>query len=184
MRSTLTCVSLSHLALACSLLLLRTLNSARGCAPLGGNRNPNFLLLDFVNQGDAFRAADVLNGLAWIYIFLADGVCPRYGKKLGIQDERLRRLCNAFSVKLHSRTDALPLTKCYPLLDSISKPEIYLICIQVTRYILTKSAWGVTHPETSRFGSIVNLIVPRSESTTVANMSFSDFIDRGYSLSM
>ncbi|KAK2467580.1 hypothetical protein APHAL10511_000435 [Amanita phalloides] len=40
------------------------LNNAHGCAPLGGDRNPNFLLLDFVDQGDAFHAADVLNGVA------------------------------------------------------------------------------------------------------------------------
>ncbi|KAF8345095.1 PLC-like phosphodiesterase [Amanita rubescens] len=40
------------------------LNNAYGCTPLAGNRNPNFLLLDFVNQGDAFHAADILNNLA------------------------------------------------------------------------------------------------------------------------
>ncbi|KAM6499914.1 PLC-like phosphodiesterase, TIM beta/alpha-barrel-containing domain containing protein [Amanita muscaria] len=40
------------------------LNNANGCVPLGGGRNPNFLLLDFVDLGNAFRAADVLNGFA------------------------------------------------------------------------------------------------------------------------
>jgi len=39
------------------------LDNAYSCAPLAGNRNPNFLLLDFVNLGDAFNAADILNGL-------------------------------------------------------------------------------------------------------------------------
>ncbi|KIL57774.1 hypothetical protein M378DRAFT_27832 [Amanita muscaria Koide BX008] len=40
------------------------LNNANGCVPLGGGRNPNFLLLDFVDLGNAFHAADVLNGFA------------------------------------------------------------------------------------------------------------------------
>ena len=34
-----------------------------GCLPLGANRNPQFLLLDFVNIGEGFKAADILNGL-------------------------------------------------------------------------------------------------------------------------
>jgi len=35
------------------------------CVPLSGaNRNPQFLLLDFVNLGQGFAAADQLNGLA------------------------------------------------------------------------------------------------------------------------
>ncbi|KAK2463321.1 hypothetical protein APHAL10511_004632 [Amanita phalloides] len=37
------------------------LNNAHGCAHLAGGRNPNFILLDFVDDGDAFHAADVLN---------------------------------------------------------------------------------------------------------------------------
>ncbi|KZP13607.1 PLC-like phosphodiesterase [Athelia psychrophila] len=36
---------------------------ADGCAPLAGGRYPNFVLLDFVNIGDAFTAADQLNGV-------------------------------------------------------------------------------------------------------------------------
>ncbi|KAF8147927.1 PLC-like phosphodiesterase [Mycena galopus ATCC 62051] len=40
------------------------LANANGCAPLGGNRAPNFVLLDFVDQGEAFTTADRLNGLA------------------------------------------------------------------------------------------------------------------------
>jgi len=40
------------------------LNNANGCVPLGGGRNPNFLLLDFVDLGNAFHAADILNGFA------------------------------------------------------------------------------------------------------------------------
>lgn len=40
------------------------LNNAYKCVPYAGGRNPNFLLLDFVNQGNAFHAADILNGLA------------------------------------------------------------------------------------------------------------------------
>ncbi|KAF8881667.1 PLC-like phosphodiesterase [Gymnopilus junonius] len=36
-----------------------------GCVPLSGaNRNPQFLLLDFVNIGQGFQAADILNGVA------------------------------------------------------------------------------------------------------------------------
>jgi len=35
-----------------------------GCVSLGANRAPNFILLDFVNIGEAFQAADQLNGLA------------------------------------------------------------------------------------------------------------------------
>ncbi|KIM43916.1 hypothetical protein M413DRAFT_68325 [Hebeloma cylindrosporum] len=34
-----------------------------GCLPFGANRNPQFLLLDFVNIGEGFKAADILNGL-------------------------------------------------------------------------------------------------------------------------
>ncbi|KAJ7098940.1 PLC-like phosphodiesterase [Mycena epipterygia] len=40
------------------------LANANGCAPLGANRAPNFVLLDFVNVGEAFAAADQLNGFA------------------------------------------------------------------------------------------------------------------------
>jgi hypothetical protein len=32
------------------------------CLPLSGGFNPTFILLDFVDQGQAFDAADVLNG--------------------------------------------------------------------------------------------------------------------------
>jgi hypothetical protein len=40
------------------------LANANGCAPLGGNKAPSFLLLDFVDIGDGLKAADALNGLA------------------------------------------------------------------------------------------------------------------------
>ncbi|KAJ7496453.1 PLC-like phosphodiesterase [Mycena latifolia] len=40
------------------------LADANGCAPLGGNRAPNFVLIDYVNKGDPFTAANQLNGLA------------------------------------------------------------------------------------------------------------------------
>ncbi|EIM90666.1 PLC-like phosphodiesterase [Stereum hirsutum FP-91666 SS1] len=38
--------------------------NANGCSSLGGGRWPSFVLLDFVNLGDAFSAADVMNGIA------------------------------------------------------------------------------------------------------------------------
>ncbi|KAF8636279.1 hypothetical protein AX17_003658 [Amanita inopinata Kibby_2008] len=40
------------------------LANSYGCTFLSGGRAPNFLLLDFVNLGDAFHAADILNGFA------------------------------------------------------------------------------------------------------------------------
>ncbi|KAF7354069.1 Transcription factor IIIB 60 kDa subunit [Mycena venus] len=40
------------------------LADANGCVPLGGNRAPSFVLLDFVNIGEGFKAADMLNGIA------------------------------------------------------------------------------------------------------------------------
>ncbi|KAK7036180.1 transcription factor IIIB 60 kDa subunit [Favolaschia claudopus] len=36
---------------------------ANGCTPLGGNRAPSFVLLDFVNLGAGFQAAEILNGI-------------------------------------------------------------------------------------------------------------------------
>ncbi|KAJ6537223.1 PLC-like phosphodiesterase [Mycena vulgaris] len=39
------------------------LANANGCAPLGGNRAPSFVLLDYINIGAGFRAADELNGI-------------------------------------------------------------------------------------------------------------------------
>ncbi|KAF7318862.1 hypothetical protein HMN09_00221700 [Mycena chlorophos] len=39
------------------------LANVAGCTPLAGNRNPNFLLLDFVDEGTAFAVAGQLNGL-------------------------------------------------------------------------------------------------------------------------
>ncbi|TFK35685.1 PLC-like phosphodiesterase [Crucibulum laeve] len=38
--------------------------NVNGCLPLGANRNPHFILLDFVDLGQAFKAANQLNGLA------------------------------------------------------------------------------------------------------------------------
>ncbi|KAF5350776.1 hypothetical protein D9758_010369 [Tetrapyrgos nigripes] len=34
-----------------------------GCAPLGANRNPQFVLLDFVDVGEGLKAVNLLNGL-------------------------------------------------------------------------------------------------------------------------
>lgn len=38
------------------------LADANGCAPLNGGRNPNFLLVDWVNTGNVVGAAEMLNG--------------------------------------------------------------------------------------------------------------------------
>jgi len=38
------------------------LSNAYGCTSFAGGRAPNFLLLDFVDLGDAFHAANILNG--------------------------------------------------------------------------------------------------------------------------
>ena len=38
------------------------LADANGCAPLNGGRNPNFLLVDWVNIGNVVGAAEILNG--------------------------------------------------------------------------------------------------------------------------
>jgi hypothetical protein len=43
--------------------LRRILANAYGCAPFASGRAPNFVLLDFVNIGDGFKAANILNGL-------------------------------------------------------------------------------------------------------------------------
>jgi len=37
-------------------------DNANKCAPLSGNRKPNFVLLDWVDEGEPFKAADKLNG--------------------------------------------------------------------------------------------------------------------------
>jgi hypothetical protein len=39
------------------------LANANGCTPIGGNRAPSFLLLDFVDVGEGQKAANLLNGL-------------------------------------------------------------------------------------------------------------------------
>jgi hypothetical protein len=39
-------------------------NNANTCAPLAGDRRPNFVLLDWVDEGEPFKAADILNGFA------------------------------------------------------------------------------------------------------------------------
>jgi len=44
--------------------LTSILANSNGCAPLGGNRAPSFVLLDYVNIGKGFQAADILNGIA------------------------------------------------------------------------------------------------------------------------
>lgn len=40
------------------------IDNVNGCVPLGGNRAPAFVLLDFVNIGQGFEAAAILNGLS------------------------------------------------------------------------------------------------------------------------
>ncbi|KAL0565626.1 hypothetical protein V5O48_016396 [Marasmius crinis-equi] len=35
-----------------------------GCASVSANRNPNFVLLDWIGNGDPFKAADIMNGFA------------------------------------------------------------------------------------------------------------------------
>jgi hypothetical protein len=40
----------------------RIMANVNGCIPLGGNRAPSFILLDFVNVGEGFQVADSLNG--------------------------------------------------------------------------------------------------------------------------
>ncbi|KAK7023643.1 hypothetical protein VNI00_016605 [Paramarasmius palmivorus] len=39
------------------------MDNVKGCAPLALGRNPNFILLDWVDDGEAFLAADILNGI-------------------------------------------------------------------------------------------------------------------------
>lgn len=36
--------------------------NANGCTPLGGNRKPSFVMLDFVNRGEGKKAVDQMNG--------------------------------------------------------------------------------------------------------------------------
>ncbi|KAL0573606.1 hypothetical protein V5O48_008353 [Marasmius crinis-equi] len=43
-------------------LAFRSLANVARCAPLAQKRNPSFVLLDFVDQGEAFDAAEILNG--------------------------------------------------------------------------------------------------------------------------
>jgi len=38
------------------------LANAAGCASFAQGRAPNFVLLDYVDKGEAFKAADKLNG--------------------------------------------------------------------------------------------------------------------------
>ncbi|KAF8151373.1 PLC-like phosphodiesterase [Crassisporium funariophilum] len=52
------------------------LANVNGCLSLGSNCNPQFLLLDFVNLGEKFEAADRLNGLSVVkpsHTFLQGG---------------------------------------------------------------------------------------------------------------
>ncbi|KAJ7709161.1 PLC-like phosphodiesterase [Mycena metata] len=44
------------------------LANANGCAPLGGNRAPWVVLLDYVNIGAGLQAADILNGIVSVEI--------------------------------------------------------------------------------------------------------------------
>ena len=46
-----------------SFCLLRILRDAEGCQKFSGGKNPNFVLMDFVNIGDAMTAVDQMNGL-------------------------------------------------------------------------------------------------------------------------
>lgn len=54
------CITQSFVAFRCG----RIVNHANGCAPLGSGRYPNFVLLDWVDVGQASAAADRLNGLS------------------------------------------------------------------------------------------------------------------------
>jgi len=45
-------------------LFPRIVANSNGCAPLSGNRAPNFVLLDFVNIGQGLQAVNQLNGFA------------------------------------------------------------------------------------------------------------------------
>jgi len=42
----------------------QVLADANGCVPIGANRNPNFILMDWVDIGDGQAAADQLNGVS------------------------------------------------------------------------------------------------------------------------
>jgi hypothetical protein len=44
--------------------IFRIMVNVNGCAPIGGNRYPNFVLLDFVNIGHGFATADQMNGFS------------------------------------------------------------------------------------------------------------------------
>lgn len=45
-----------------SFFVCRIIDNANKCAPLAASRAPNFVLLDFVNVGEAQEAVDKLNG--------------------------------------------------------------------------------------------------------------------------
>ena len=42
----------------------RIVANANECVPLGSGRNPNFVLMDYVNLGSPSQAVDQLNGLS------------------------------------------------------------------------------------------------------------------------
>ncbi|KAG7085328.1 hypothetical protein E1B28_002895 [Marasmius oreades] len=39
------------------------MNNVEGCKQFSAGRKPNFILIDFVEKGEAFKAADTLNGV-------------------------------------------------------------------------------------------------------------------------
>ncbi|KAJ7235724.1 PLC-like phosphodiesterase [Mycena haematopus] len=66
------------------------LANANGCAPLGGNRAPSFVLLDYVNIGEGFQAADILNGLV-ASSSSASGAAPTSSHKSGASSTLIPR---------------------------------------------------------------------------------------------
>ncbi|KAJ7184836.1 PLC-like phosphodiesterase [Mycena filopes] len=63
------------------------LANANGCAPLGGNRAPWVVLLDYVNIGAGFEAADILNGIvkpSASSSAVSSGSSPTTTKKSGV----------------------------------------------------------------------------------------------------
>ncbi|KAG7085358.1 hypothetical protein E1B28_002923 [Marasmius oreades] len=65
--------------------VLSIMENVRGCAPLANKRNPNFILLDFVGDGEAIEAMEVLNGFQCV-VFSFSFLCsesPKGGLLMG-----------------------------------------------------------------------------------------------------
>jgi hypothetical protein len=56
--------SSGRMGLFLTLLYSRIMANANGCAPLGGNRYPNFVLLYFIDIRNRFAAADQIDGFS------------------------------------------------------------------------------------------------------------------------